>query len=91
MIIRLKLDLLFNFISEDQVVKKFQEVKKKLDKDLKIYEELSGEMVNISDNKILKTEIERKQIILQMNIEEIRKLVNNFDNIIQNLTEKGLI
>ena len=80
MIIRLKLDLLFNFISEDQLVKKFQEVKKKLDKDLKIYEELSGQLINLTDSKLVKTEIERKQILLQMNIEEIKKLVTEFDN-----------
>lgn len=79
-VIRLKLDLLFSFISEDQLIKNFQSIKKKMENELKIYEELSGQYINITNNRTKKEELQRKQIVLQMNIDEIKKLCQQYDN-----------
>lgn len=78
-IIKLKLNLLFNYEEEFNVVKKFKELKKNLNEDLESLVDFKKQLIEKTTSINNKELIEEKSLLLFNFLETIRKLMNTFN------------
>jgi hypothetical protein len=77
-IIKYKLDLLFRYITDEQLVQKFGEAKKDLDTYLEQYDKLYNKYIDITVNPQNIEELKRFNSELYMYIGQIKQLMNEF-------------
>ena len=77
-IIKYKLDLLFRYITDEQLVQKFGEAKKDLDTYLEQYDKLYNKYIDITVNPQNIEELKRFNAELYMYIGQIKQLMNEF-------------
>jgi len=79
-IIRMKLDLLFQFISEDEVTSTFESIQHKLQEQLKMYSEFRTYYLSVIDNDDLKQDIERFTRIIDEKTTQIKTYMKEFND-----------
>ena len=78
-IIKIKLDLLFNYKNEPQVLTKFSELKKELEQDLEALMEYKTKLIERTNNLNVKSELKTKMEILYNKIELIKSTMEEFN------------
>ena len=78
-IIKYKLDLLFRYITDEQLLQKFGEAKKSLDVYLERYDKLYGKYIDIVINPENENELKRLNVELYVYIGQLNQLINEFD------------
>jgi hypothetical protein len=78
-IIKYKLDLLFRYITDEQLVQKFGEAKKELDTYLEQYDKLYNKYIDITINPQNIEELKRYNAELYTYIGQIKQLMNEFN------------
>jgi hypothetical protein len=78
-IIKYKLDLLFRYITDEQLVQKFGEAKKELDTYLEQYDKLYNKYIDITINPQNIEELKRFNTELYTYIGQIKQLMNEFN------------
>lgn len=79
-IIRMKLDLLFQFISEDEVTSTFESIQHKLQEQLKMYSEFRTYYLSVIDNDDLKQDMERFTRIIDEKTTQIKTYMKEFND-----------
>ena len=79
-IILTKLDLLFNYLAEDEAVAKFDKSRKELNSTSNLYVQYRQEYLNITDNSEKKIKVKNLQDKIFINIEGIKKLVKQYND-----------
>jgi hypothetical protein len=77
-IIRYKLDLLFKYITDEQLVQRFGEAKKELDKYLEQYDKLYNSYIDVTVNPQNIEELKRFNVELYTYIGQVKQLMNEF-------------
>ena len=77
-IIRMKLDLLFNFISEDELLKQFDAVQHKLQEQLKMYAEFRTYYLSVTDNDDRRKDTETHTRVIREKIAQIKEYMIEF-------------
>jgi hypothetical protein len=78
-IIKYKLDLLFRYITDEQLSQKFGEAKKSLDVYLERYDKLYGKYIDIVINPEIQNELKTLNVELYVYIGQLNQLINEFD------------
>ena len=77
-IIRMKLDVLFQFITEEEVVEKFEGVQHKLQEQLKMYAEFRTYYLNVIDNEDIRKDTENLTRVISDKISQIKNYIREF-------------
>lgn len=77
-IIRMKLDLLFRFISEDELLKKFDAVQHKLQEQLKMYTEFRSYYLSVTDNDDHRQDTETHTRVISEKVALIKEYMTEF-------------
>ena len=77
-IIRMKLDLLFRFISEDELLKKFDAVQHKLQEQLKMYTEFRSYYLSVTDNDDNRQDTETHTRVISEKVALIKEYMTEF-------------
>jgi hypothetical protein len=77
-IIRMKLDLLFRFISEDELLKKFDAVQHKLQEQLKMYTEFRSYYLSVTDNDDIRQDTETHTRVISEKVALIKEYMTEF-------------
>lgn len=83
-IIKIKLDIIFDYVNEDDAINKFTLLKNNLNELEKLYRIYKTEYLNVVDNKEKKEQIREEKTNLFVNIERLKELINEYkktDNI----------
>ena len=78
-IIKTKLNLLFNYTTEDETIKKFEEYKNSFMEMNKIYNSLLTDYLLITDNPIRKMNLNDGIISLYENVQELKTINDNYN------------
>ena len=78
-IIKYKLDLLFRYITDEQLVQKFGEAKKDLDTHLEQYDKLYNRYIDITINPQGIEELKRLNAELYVHVSQVKELMNEFN------------
>ena len=76
--IRMKLDLLFRFISEDELLKKFDAVQHKLQEQLKMYTEFRSYYMSVTDNDDIRQDTETHTRVISEKVALIKEYMTEF-------------
>lgn len=79
-IIRMKLDLLFQFINEDEVMSKFDGIQHKLQEQLKMYAEFRTYYLNVTDNAEVKQDADHLTRVIEEKISLIKTYMKEFND-----------
>lgn len=77
-IIRMKLDLLFRFMSEDELVEKFDAVQHKLQEQLKMYAEFRSYYLSVTDNDELRQDTDTMTRVISEKVAQIKAYMTEF-------------
>jgi hypothetical protein len=77
-IIRMKLDLLFQFISEDELVEQFDAVQHKLQEQLKMYAEFRTHYLSVIDNDDIRKDSDTLTRIISDKVAQIKEYMTEF-------------
>ena len=77
-IIRMKLDLLFRFISEDELLKKFDAVQHKLQEQLKMYTEFRSYYLSVTDNDDIRQDAATHTRVISEKVALIKEYMTEF-------------
>jgi hypothetical protein len=77
-IIRMKLDLLFRFISEDELLKKFDAVQHKLQEQLKMYTEFRSYYLSVTDNDDIRQDAVTHTRVISEKVALIKEYMTEF-------------
>lgn len=77
-IIRMKLDLLFRFISEDELLEKFDAVQHKLQEQLKMYTEFRSYYLSVTDNDDIRQDTETHTRVISEKVARIKEYMTEF-------------
>jgi hypothetical protein len=77
-IIRMKLDLLFRFISEDELLKKFDAVQHKLQEQLKMYAEFRSYYLSVTDNDDIRQDSATHTRVISEKVARIKEYMTEF-------------
>lgn len=77
-IIRMKLDLLFRFISEDELVDKFENVQHKLQEQLKMYAEFRSYYLSVTDNDDIQRDTDTHMRVIAEKTAQIKTFMAEF-------------
>jgi len=77
-IIRMKLDLLFRFMSEDELVTKFDEVQHKLQEQLKMYAEFRSYYLSVTDNVELRQDTDTLTRVISEKVAQVKAYMTEF-------------
>ena len=77
-IIRMKLDLLFMFISENELLEKFDAVQHKLQEQLKMYSEFRSYYLSVTDNYDLRQDTETHTRVISEKVARIKEYMTEF-------------
>jgi hypothetical protein len=77
-IIRMKLDLLFMFISENELLEKFDTVQHKLQEQLKMYSEFRSYYLSVTDNDDLRQDTETHTRVISEKVARIKEYMTEF-------------
>jgi len=77
-IIRMKLDLLFRFISEDELLEKFDAVQKKLQDQLTMYAEFRSYYLSVTDNDDHRKDTETLTRVISEKVAQIKAYMTEF-------------
>ena len=77
-IIRMKLDLLFRFISEDELLEKFDAVQHKLQEQLKMYTEFRSYYLSVTDNDDIRQDTEIHTRVISEKVALIKEYMTEF-------------
>lgn len=90
-IIRIKIDFLFGYISEERALELFNKLKPNLLKSSESLKNIETKYLNIVDNKEKKTMLETTNVDLHKNILEVKELYKNFESTKNNYFIKTLV
>ena len=77
-IIRMKLDLLFQFISEDELVKQFDAVQHKLQEQLKMYAEFRTYYLSVTENDDVRMDTDILTRVISEKVAQIKEYMTEF-------------
>jgi hypothetical protein len=77
-IIRMKLDILFSFISEDELIDKFDGVQHKLQEQLKMYSEFRTYYLTVTDNDDRRKDTDIHTRVISEKIAQIKEYITEF-------------
>lgn len=77
-IIRMKLDLLFRFISEDELLKQFDAVQHKLQEQLKMYAEFRSYYLSVTDNDDIRQDTDTHTRVISDKVARIKEYMTEF-------------
>jgi len=77
-IIRMKLDVLFQFISEEEVMSKFDGIQHKLQEQLKMYAEFRTYYLSVIDNDDIKQDTAQLTRVIAEKVAQIKNYMNEF-------------
>jgi hypothetical protein len=77
-IIRMKLDLLFRFINEDELIDKFESVQHKLQEQLKMYAEFRSYYLSVTDNDDIQRDTDTYTRVISEKIAQIKMFMAEF-------------
>jgi hypothetical protein len=77
-IIRMKLDLLFMFINENELLEKFDTVQHKLQEQLKMYSEFRSYYLSVTDNDDLRQDTETHTRVISEKVARIKEYMTEF-------------
>ena len=77
-IIRMKLDLLFQFISEDELLDQFDAVQHKLQEQMKMYSEFRTYYLSVTDNDDLRKDTETHTRVISEKIAQVKEYMTEF-------------
>lgn len=77
-IIRMKLDLLFQFISEDELVKQFDAVQHKLQEQLKMYAEFRTYYLSVTENDDVRVDTDILTRVISEKVAQIKEYMTEF-------------
>lgn len=77
-IIRMKLDLLFRFISEDELLEKFDAVQHKLQEQLKMYAEFRSYYLSVTDNEDIRHDTDIHTRVISEKVSRIKEYMTEF-------------
>jgi hypothetical protein len=77
-IIRMKLDLLFRFISEDELLEKFDAVQHKLQEQLKMYTEFRSYYLSVTDNDDIRQDAVTHTRVISEKVALIKEYMTEF-------------
>jgi hypothetical protein len=77
-IIRMKLDLLFMFINENELLEKFDAVQHKLQEQLKMYTEFRSYYLSVTDNDDLRQDTETHTRVISEKVARIKEYMTEF-------------
>ena len=77
-IIRMKLDLLFQFISEDELVEQFDAVQHKLHEQLKMYAEFRTYYLSVTDNDDIQKDTDIHTRVISEKVAQIKEFMTEF-------------
>lgn len=77
-IIRMKLDLLFRFISEDELLEKFDAVQHKLQEQLKMYTEFRSYYLSVTDNDDIRQDAATHTRVISEKVALIKEYMTEF-------------
>jgi hypothetical protein len=79
-IIRMKLDVLFQFITEEEVMSKFDGIQHKLQEQLKMYAEFRTYYLNVVDNDDSRRDIEETMRVISDKVAELKNYMKEFND-----------
>ena len=79
-IIRMKLDLLFRFINEDELLEQFDAVQHKLQEQLKMYAEFRSYYLSVTDNDDIRQDTEIHTRVISEKVARIKEYMTEFKN-----------
>jgi hypothetical protein len=79
-IIRMKLDVLFQFITEEEVTAKFEGIQHKLQEQLKMYAEFRTYYLNVIDNDDSRRDIEDTMRVISEKVAELKNYMKEFND-----------
>jgi hypothetical protein len=77
-IIRMKLDLLFQFINEDELVEQFDAVQHKLQEQLKMYAEFRTYYLSVTDNDDIQKDTDTHTRVISEKVAQIKEFMTEF-------------
>ena len=77
-IIRMKLDLLFKFINEDELVKQFDAVQHKLQEQLKMYAEFRTYYLSVTENDDIRKDTDTLTRVISEKVTQIKEYMTEF-------------
>jgi hypothetical protein len=77
-IIRMKLDLLFRFINEDELLEQFDAVQHKLQEQQKMYTEFRTYYLSVTDNDDIRADTETLTRVISEKVAQIKEYMNEF-------------
>jgi hypothetical protein len=77
-IIRMKLDLLFQFISEDELLEQFDAVQHKLQEQLKMYTEFRTHYLSVTDNADAQKDLLTQTRVISERVAQIKEFMTEF-------------
>lgn len=77
-IIRMKLDLLFRFINEDELLEQFDAVQHKLQEQLKMYAEFRSYYLSVTDNDDLRKDTDTLTRVISEKVARIKEYMTEF-------------
>ena len=77
-IIRMKLDLLFQFISEDELVEQFDAVQHKLQEQLKMYAEFRTYYLSVTENDDIRKDTDTLTRVISEKVAQIKEYMTEF-------------
>lgn len=77
-ILRMKLDVLFQFISEDEVIAKFEEIQHKLQEQLQMYSEFRIYYLSVIDNEDIRKDTDNLTRTIANKVVEIKGFIKEF-------------
>lgn len=77
-IIRMKLDLLFQFISEDELLEQFDAVQHKLQEQLKMYTEFRTHYLSVTDNDDVRKDMLTHTRVISERVAQIKEFMTEF-------------
>jgi hypothetical protein len=77
-IIRMKLDLLFQFISEDELIEQFDAVQHKLQEQLKMYAEFRTYYLSVTDNDDMRKDSDTITRVISEKVAQIKEYMTEF-------------
>jgi hypothetical protein len=79
-IIRMKLDLLFRFINEDELLEQFDAIQHKLQEQLKMYAEFRSYYLSVTDNDDIRQDTEIHTRVISEKVARIKEYMTEFKN-----------
>jgi len=77
-IIRMKLDLLFRFINEDELLEQFDAVQHKLQEQQKMYAEFRSYYLSVTDNDDIRADTDTLTRVISEKVAQIKEYMNEF-------------